>query len=253
MGSTLSIVTVVVGLAVSAAPALAQRPPPPAPTPAPMPAPAPAPPSAAELARQGMDLYRSGDFAGAVEPLRRADELDPGNFEVKFTLAQALRHSGNCSEAVPHYRALVDGAPSPEAAAEVRTALGQCPDTTIREQPVTPPPPAPVEPQIVVRNDTLRTNTALLLGAGAGIGLAAGLFVAARSDDADADAAASFADHERISARADRLKVASLVSVGVGIGLGALALYRIKVSKEGPELALSPHKGGGTLVLGGRW
>src|SRR5512143_2043718 len=90
VGSRLSLVTVVGALCVSTATVLAQ----------------PGPLPAADLAKQGIDLYKAGNFAGAVAPLERAVELEPNNFEYKYTLAQALRQSGQCAKAVPIYRSI---------------------------------------------------------------------------------------------------------------------------------------------------
>src|SRR5262245_29492954 len=98
-------------------------------------------PTAAESAKQGTDLYNTGDFAGAVAPLQQAVEREPNNFEYRFALAQALRQSGNCGDAVPHYKQALATAPA-ERANEVSTALAACPTAGITQQPVTPPPPA---------------------------------------------------------------------------------------------------------------
>ena len=85
--------------------------------------------------------------------------------------------------------------------------------------------------------------------------MAAGLclFLAAYNDDNDANAAASYEDHDRISTRADRLKIGAIVAGGAGVVLGAIAIVRIKRSKEGTELSLSPRKGGAALVLERSW
>lgn len=117
-----------------------------------------------------------------------------------------------------------------------------------------PPPPAPAEPQVIVRGGGISTsNGALLVGSGAGLAAGLCLFLAAQWDDGDAEAAARYEDHSRIAARADRLRIGAAISAGAGIALGVLAAYRIKVSKEGTELAISPKKGGAALVLERSW
>lgn len=89
---------------------------------------------------------------------------------------------------------------------------------------------------MIVRSGGISTaNAGLLVGAGAGLAAGLCLFLSAQADDGDADDAASYEDHSRISARADRLRIASAVSAGAGVVLGVLAIYRIKVSKEGTE------------------
>jgi hypothetical protein len=213
----------------------------------------PGPLPAADSAKQGIDLYNAGKYADAVAPLSRAVEMEPNNFEYRFMLAQALRQSGNCGEAVPHYKQLDSTAP-PERANDVKTAMAACPNGGITAQPATPaPPPAPAEPTIVTSGGMSKGNALLLVGAGAGLATGVCLFFAGYTDKSDADAAASYDDHDRISTRGDRLYIASAVSAGVGVVLGVIAIKRIKVSNEGTQLSLSPRKGGAALVLERSW
>lgn len=218
------------------------------------PAPQPAPQPAADSAKQGTDLYKAGDYAGAVAPLQRAVELEPNNFEYRFMLAQALRQSGNCGDAVPHYKQLEASAP-PERANDVKTAMAQCPNASITAQQQTPaPPPPPAEPQIVYKSGgTSGGNALLFLGAGAGLAAGVCLFVAAYNDDADADAAARYEDATRIETRADRLRIGAAISAGAGVVLGVIGIVRMKGSKEGTQLSLTPRKGGAALVLERSW
>ena len=214
----------------------------------------PGPLPAADSAKQGTDLYNAGDYAGAVAPLQRAVEMEPNNYEYRFALAQALRQSGHCGDAVPHYKQAVASAP-PEKANDIKTAMAACPNSGITEQPATPPPPAPApEPQVVYQGGGMSGGNALML-VGAGAGLAAGLclFLSAHSDDGDANDAASFEDYARISARADRLRIGAAIAGGAGVVLGVIAIYRIKHSKEGTQVSFTPRKGGGSLVLERSW
>ena len=239
MGSRLLIATAL-GAALSSVPAHAQ----------------PGPLPAADSAKQGIDLYKAGDYAGAVAPLQRAVEMEPNNFEYRFTLAQALRQSGNCGEAVPHYKQASSLAPA-DRAEEVKTAMAACPNSGISAQPATPaPPPPPAEPQVIYRSSGSLSgmNAALLFGSGAGLAAGASLFLAAHWDSNDADAAASYENYSRIGSRADTLRLTSLACAGVGVALGVVAIIRIRSSKEeGTQVSLSPTKGGGTLVLERSW
>jgi tetratricopeptide (TPR) repeat protein len=213
----------------------------------------PGPLPAADSAKQGIDLYNAGDYAGAIAPLRRAVEMEPNNFEYRFYLAQALRQTGNCGEAGPIYKQIESRAP-PEKAADVKAGIEACPTAQITAQPATPPPPAPPpEPQVVYRGGIGTGNALMLVGAGAGLAAGLCLFLSAHSDDSDANVAASYDDYSRISARADRLRIASAVSAGVGVTLGVISIIRIKGSKEGTQMSLSPKRGGATLVFEGSW
>jgi tetratricopeptide (TPR) repeat protein len=204
-------------------------------------------------AKQGLDLYTSGDFAGAVPFLERAHDADPTNIDLHFALAQALRQSGKCDEAMPHYKALLDAAP--DKADAVRAAMAQCPaPAAITPPPPAPPPPAP--PQTVIVHDTaISTGDMLMLGgAGAGLAAAACLFLAAHDDANDAQAAALYSDYDSISARSRNEYIASGVFAVAGVALAVTAVVRISRSKESSTgVSLAPHPHGGAIVLGGSW
>jgi hypothetical protein len=123
----------------------------------------------------------------------------------------------------------------------------------VPQQAMPPPPPAPAPEPVTVGSSMSGTNATLLVGAGAGIAAGVCLLVAAHYSDNDADAAASYDDYAGISARADRMRIAGLITGGVGVALGALAIYRIKVSKESTTLSVRPHTSGAALVLERRW
>lgn len=53
----------------------------------------------------GQALYRGGDPAGAVAPLRRALELEPSLADASFYLGMSLLKAGHPGEALPHLRA----------------------------------------------------------------------------------------------------------------------------------------------------
>ena len=247
MGSRIAMGFVV--CAAFAAPAFAQ-PKPPAGQTKTMPLP---PPVNADV-KQGLDLYAAGDFTAAVPVLERAHEAEPANFEVHFALAQALRKTGQCDKALPHYKALVDTAPEPAKADEVHAAMAECPVAV-----VTPPPPmpAPTPPPVtvVVHDSSISTTNVLMIG-GAGAGLAAALclFMAARDASNDAAAAALYKDYEDISSRSTKLYIASGFTAAAGIALAVTAYIGIKASKEhSTGVAIAPHANGGTIVLEGSW
>ena len=216
----------------------------------------PGPLPAADSAKQGTDLYKAGDYARAVAPLQRAVEMEPNNFEYRFMLAQALRQSGNCGAAVPHYKQLESSVP-PERAEELKTAAAGCPSADVNSQPATPvpaPPQPPAEPTVVYKSSGVSgVNALLLAGAGAGVATGLCLFIAASSDDDDAAAAASYDDYSRISTRADRLRIGAAVAAGAGIALGVIGMYRLRGSNEGTQVSLTPRKGGGMFVLERSW
>lgn len=241
MGSRLSMMSVVGALCVSTA-VLAQ----------------PGPLPAADFAKQGTDLYKAGNFAGAVAPLEKAVELEPNNFEYKYTLAQALRQSNQCAKAVPIYKSIVDVAPDPQTQTEVKTNMALCPEASVTQSPVAPPVPPraatpPPEPT-VVHSGVSSANLVMVMGAGIGLGAGVALFFSAHSDASDANAAKSYEDYTRISDRSKTLYVASAISLGAGVALGIIGLYRIKVEKEhNTSVAIQPHSGGGSLVLETTW
>jgi hypothetical protein len=243
LGTRLSIVTVCAAVLASHAASAQPRKPPPQASPA----------------KQGADLYNAGDYAGAAEKLKTAHQLDPNNFEVRFMLAQALRQSGNCTDALVHYKAIEATAP-PDKAADVKSGITTCEPPPPEPEPAPPPPPAPTPPPppppppTIVRGGVSATDGALLVGAGAGLAAGLVLFMSAHYADQDADAAASYEDHNTISTRADRMRIASIVAGGAGIALGVVAVLRIRsANEEGTQVSVSPHKGGGMLVLGRSW
>ena len=144
--------------------------------------------------------------------------------------------------------------PADDAASDPNEDVSAQAPTLAPPEPTPAPPAPPPEPTVIVQRGGMSTGNAVLF-AGAGAGLAAGvaLLFSAQSDDSDAEAAASYHDYSRIETRADRLRLAAIASAGVGVALGVIAIYRLKVSKEGTELSLAPRKGGAALVLERSW
>ncbi len=256
MGRTLLVAA---ALAIGAGRATAQTP-----TPAPPPTPTPTPtstptPTAADLFKQGQELASRGDFVTAMGALTRALELEPSNREIKLALADAERQSNQCDKAIPRYKELLEGASEADKA-RVKASVQQCPNAVVIEPPAPPPPPvalppAPPEPTVITREGSPSGLTVgIVAGAGLCFGGAVGMYLAARGSDRDADEARSFADHESISTRADRERIAAVVLLGGAVGLGAYAVYRIKFrSHQTTEVALTPTADGGAMFVRGSW
>src|SRR5215472_1870816 len=65
----------------------------------------------AALYRQGVDLQRAGDLAGAVEAYRKYLSVDPGNIAAHSNLGAALAGLGRYDEAIPEYDKAIASAP----------------------------------------------------------------------------------------------------------------------------------------------
>jgi tetratricopeptide (TPR) repeat protein len=241
VGSRMTLVCVV-GAALASATALAQ----------------PGPLPAADFAKQGTDKYNAGDFAGAVEPLEKAVQLEPNNFDYRYMLAQSYRQSGHCDKALPIYKALVDVATDPAKKTEVQTNMAQCPETSVTTGPTAPAPvpeaPAPPPEPVVVHSGSISGSTMwMLMGSGFGVGAGAVLLLSGLSDSSDADKAAKYSDHESISHRATTEYIVGGVAVGVGVALGVVAVMRIKGAKDDTSISFKPRTGGGSFVLERTW
>ena len=71
----------------------------------------------------GRDLVREENFAGAIEPLRRAVEQEPQDSDLHLDLALALWENSQPAEAEEHAREAVTVAPSSEAAHRILGGL----------------------------------------------------------------------------------------------------------------------------------
>src|SRR5690242_16328769 len=78
--------------------------------------------SAQEAFARGTELYRAGDFEGAIREYRAALALDPANFEARSNLGVALAHTGHYDEAIDAYRQALENAP-PAATNHLRMNL----------------------------------------------------------------------------------------------------------------------------------
>ena len=109
-----------------ALPAVAQGQPPPAEKPAPPTA--PAKPGAKDVKEQAKDAYKegqtkfkAGDFAGALEEFKRADQLYPGAAP-KEKIAQSYDKLNKPAEAVAAYKAFIDSDPGEKYAESIAAA-----------------------------------------------------------------------------------------------------------------------------------
>jgi tetratricopeptide (TPR) repeat protein len=213
--------------------------------------------SAPELVKQGLAAYKAGDYAGAVTALARANELEP-NSDTLFALAQAERLAGHCDAAIPHYRALLDASTDMSTARLIEASVAMCPTAPVEQpkppEPAPPPPAPPPAPAPIVREGhTSLLTMSLLAGGGLAAGVSLGLFLASNASSGDANAAATFADHERISTRADREQVAAYVTLAASVGMVGAAIFRMRRESHATEVVIAPSKAGAVMSIAGSW
>ncbi|HUQ06025.1 MAG TPA: tetratricopeptide repeat protein [Kofleriaceae bacterium] len=213
------------------------------------------PPPAPSAGARAQELYRAGDFSGALPLFEEAHRAEPANFDYEWGLAQSLRQTSQCDKALLHYQALREAAPDPKTARDVRDQMALCPGGAIEEEP--PPPPPPTTTAVVEvsgRSGGATTKTWLMAaGAGAGIGLSVVFFLDYRASNDAAEAAARFDDHEKFSARADRMLIGSGVAAVIGVGLAVISIRRFKHEHRTAEVAIVPRADGGAVVWSGSW
>ncbi len=244
MGSRLPFWGVVGSLALGGSLALAQ----------------PGPLPAAELAKQGMNKYNAGDYAGAVESLQRAVDLEPNNFEYKLALANSLRQSNQCSRARPLYSELAAAAQDDATRAKVQEQMAQCPEpqlTPPAPAPTPPPPPPPQQPTAVITTSSAgasKSDMFMLMSGGVLVGAGIVLLWAGHTHAGDADDARTVADHDRISGRSTNEYILGGVGIAAGVGLSLWAMKRISAARENEiAVAFTPRDGGGSFVLERSW
>jgi tetratricopeptide (TPR) repeat protein len=113
--------------------------------------------TAEEHLARGLELYGQKHYTEAVEEFRAGYAIN-ADVRLLYTLAQALRLAGQCTEAVTYYQRFLDSAPSPAQEAAARANLQRCrerassADAESPREPVpkaleTPPPPAAGTPR----------------------------------------------------------------------------------------------------------
>lgn len=243
MGSRLILVSVVGALLAATATVVAQ----------------PGPLPSADYAKQGTDLYKAGNFVAAIEPLEKAVELEPNNFEYRYMLAQSYRQSGHCDKARPLYQTLVDAAPDAQSKADVQTNMTLCPEQPVAGSPPPPPqptpmPPAPPEPVASSGGSKISgANMAMLMGAGVALGAGVVLVYAGHNDSNGADYATTVGQHDTMANRSKVEYVLGAVGIGAGVALAAIAALRIGHEQHETTVSFRPHNGGGSFVLERSW
>lgn len=216
----------------------------------------PGPLPAADFARQGKDRYNAGDYAGAVDPLTRAVELDPNNFDYKLALAHALAKSNQCGRARPIYSELATTADATRKP-EVDEGLASCPAAEATPPPVVPATPEPParQAEIVTSSGGTIDKSALFLAGTGGlfIGVGAMLLYAGHSRSGDADTARSVSDHDAIAGRATGEYVMGGVTIAAGVAALLWARHKFQNSENRTTVSVTARNGGGGIVLGGSW
>jgi uncharacterized membrane protein len=212
---------------------------------------------AADFAKQGKDRYNAGDYAGAVDPLTRAVELEPNNFDYKLALAHALAKSNQCGRARPMYSELAATADATRKP-EVDAGLASCPApeaTPPPSVPATPEPPPTTTAVVTSGGGTLGKGPMfMLMGGGALVGAGVILLFAGYTHAGDADDARSVSDHDRIAGRATTEYVLGGIGIAAGVALSLWAMHTInKSSEHETTVGVTAHNGGGGVVLGGSW
>jgi tetratricopeptide (TPR) repeat protein len=192
--------------------------------------------AAAENAR-AKQLYNAGDFAGSIEVFHKAYELDPQS-EYLFGWAQALRRSGNCSEAMKLYTKLLALPLSEIDAAATRQAMARC------------------EGKTQARTSPWYRDwgaNALVIGGIVAIGGGAWLTVQSMSDEEAATNAMTYGEHERLTDRATILRIAGISAIALGTLSAAYGVSRY--ARRGRGRTVSAWLGGtsGGLAIGGTW
>lgn len=215
-------------------------------------------PTAAELAKQGIEAYKANQYDAAILKLSRSYDLDPKP-ETLFALAQAERLAGHCDRAVPHYRELLASMSDLAAARLVQNSLALC------GQDEPKPPPAPASPagatpapapKVIVREvrrgDALATT--LLAGGMLVLGGGAGLYLSSRASFDAADDAGTLQAHDDLDARGRRDRTLAIVAGGAGVAMIGVAIYRLAAGKpRSTEVSVAPISGGTLMYVSSRW
>jgi tetratricopeptide (TPR) repeat protein len=224
--------------------------------------------SAADLLKQGIDLYKAGKYADAIDTLKRSSDLEPKP-EALFALAQAERQIGDCASALTHYHAVLESQSDFGVAKFVQQNIELCekahpelvakpeppkPDSPNPEsaKPVVPPKPVTVVKEVRSTDPLVAT---LLVGGALGLGTAGGLFVAANASRDAANHARTLGDHDSFEHRADVEQDAMYIAGGLGLAMIGVAVFRWTRGDDrgGTDVAVTPTTGGGAVWVTSRW
>lgn len=221
---------------------------------------------AADLLKQGIDLYKAGKYSAAIGPLQKSYDLD-AKPETLFALAQAQRQSGDCASALKNYHAVLEVQSDFSVAKFVQQNIDVCEKAHPELVPKPPPPkvepkPEPVKeepPKTVTVVKQVRSTdplaAMLLVGGALGVGAAGGLYVAAGQSRDAADHARTLGDHNDFLHRADVEQTAMYVAGGVGVALIGVAIFRWTRGSDasGTDVAVTPGPGGGAIWVTSHW
>ena len=216
---------------------------------------------AADLVKQGIDLYKEGKFDEARVVLQKAYDLDRKP-DTLFALAQAERKSGDCKAAAAHYHTVIEQVNDFNVAKLVLENLGQCEKLMPAVEPKNVPEvkPAAQPPQVItkievheVRHNDMLAASMFAIGT-LGLGVAGGLYIAASSNRDAADTARTLDDHDRLADRASKEQTAMFVAGGLGVAVIGVAIFRWTRSDErSPAVAIAPVSNGGSVWVTGHW
>jgi len=155
------------------------------------------PPPGPPFVHEGLEAYRAGRYAEAIELFKKALLLAPRP-QLYYALAQAERQLGRCVEAVAHYQKFLESKPPAVQAESARQNMERCRITVGEPAPPPEPPPAtpPPSPPSLESSPAPRPSAArdaaghVLWAGGVALGIAGGalLGVAERNVRAAADA-----------------------------------------------------------------
>jgi tetratricopeptide (TPR) repeat protein len=231
------------------------------------------PQAARALFKKGIDEYKQKKFGEASITLLKSYELDPRP-DTLFALAQAERFDGRCTDAVEHYKKLLEQTTDLPTAKAVQFNIELCApkpeDKPVEpvdkpvdppvvdkpvDPPVVPPTPAPVTRTVVRTERSLDKLTAITLSSGTlALGGAVGFYLAARSNDSDSKTAVTLVESNRLYERSKDQRFVAYVSAAVGVGLVTTGIVRILRNKpRKTEVAAIPTRGGATFWVSATW
>jgi tetratricopeptide (TPR) repeat protein len=220
------------------------------------------PAATVELDR-GEQLFRDGDYAGAIAAFDAGYALDPQPIFL-YDKAQAQRLSGDCRSAIESYRAFLATEPPDREAQLAHKNIANCEakrvmaPPVVDERPVPEPTAAAFDPAPTVSATEQRAwwhdRVGITLAATSTLALGLGLGFAIAARDA-AQGTALALDVDEWSARRAawrRHRIVAGVATGAGITLVTLAAIRFTVHHRSVRVAAAP--GGGAMVaIGGPW
>lgn len=221
-------------------------------------------------AERGAQAFAEGRYDEALRELEAAYQLDPDP-NLLFALGRVHSARGDCLRAVDHYRRYLASQPGQRGAEAAQAEIDKCaranpPDDpggdghpVIDDQPPPPPPPprkaAPPGFASAMIHDRF-VQGGLVSGV-----IAGGLFVyalrtACWDGVCEVGDGIDYDEFEDRRALAPKLGVASAVMGGVAVALIGIGVVRYATRDDDDvrfEAAIAPARGGGEVVLSGRF